>query len=151
MANTTDTTTALDHLDVDDLAERYVALWNEPDAGRRRQLVEQLFVPDGGQVLVDPPAEIRELADFHRFRYPQMAVHGHDSLAARVARNHGNFVASGEHRFVATGTARLLAHVVSVGWEMVAVADDRVAGRGLNVLDLDDDGRIRADHLYVER
>jgi len=151
MATTTDTTNALDHLDVDDLAERYVALWNESDAGRRRQLVEQLFVPDGGQVLVDPPAEVRDLADFHRFRYPQMAVHGHDSLAARVAANHGNFVASGEHRFVATGTNRLLRHIVAVGWEMVAAADDRVAGRGLNVLDLDDDGRIRHDHLYVER
>jgi hypothetical protein len=142
---------ALDHLDIDDLTERYVALWNEPDPGKRRHLVELLWVPDGGQVLVDPPAEVRALADFHRFRYPELEVHGHAALEARVTRNHENVVASGEQIFAAAGTTRLLRHVVGLAWELVSLADDVVTARGLNVFDLDDDGRIRLDHLYIVR
>ncbi len=141
----------LDTLDLDNLTERYVAVWNEADPGKRRHRIEQLWAPDGGQILVDPPAEVRAVADHHRFRPPTLEVHGYDALDARVTQAYENFVAAGEHTFAAAGTTRLLPHVVSVAWAMVSVADGTPAGHGLNVLDLDDEGRIRLDHQYVER
>ena len=34
-----------------ELADRYVTLWNEPDAEQRRRLIEELWTEDGGQIL----------------------------------------------------------------------------------------------------
>ena len=47
--------------DVYELADRYVGLWNEPDALRRRQLIAELWTEDGVHIL-QPPQEIREIA-----------------------------------------------------------------------------------------
>ena len=44
-----------------ELADRYVALWNEPDPDRRRQLIAGLWTEDGSHIL-QPPQEIREVA-----------------------------------------------------------------------------------------
>ena len=43
------------------LAEKYLALWNEPDADLRRQLIDELWTEDGRHVL-QPPQEIRAIA-----------------------------------------------------------------------------------------
>ena len=43
------------------LAENYVALWNEPDAGRRRRMIAKLWAADGRHIL-QPPQEIRAIA-----------------------------------------------------------------------------------------
>ena len=98
------------------------------------------------------PQEVRAVADHHRFPHPPLAVHGHEALDARVSRAHEMFVAAGEHSFVARGEpSRPLRHVLVLPWALVSTADGTPSGRGINVLDLDDDGRIRLDHLYVER
>ena len=44
-----------------ELAERYVALWNEPDPDRRRRMIAELWTADGLHIL-QPPEEIREVA-----------------------------------------------------------------------------------------
>jgi AraC-like DNA-binding protein len=44
-----------------ELADRYVALWNEPDADRRRAAIAELWTEDGVHVL-QPPQEIRDVA-----------------------------------------------------------------------------------------
>ena len=44
--------------DLNDLRERYVAVWNEPDPGARRKQIEALWAPDGSQVLVHSPQYI---------------------------------------------------------------------------------------------
>ena len=44
-----------------ELAEKYLALWNEPDADRRRRLIAELWTEDGRHIL-QPPEEIREIA-----------------------------------------------------------------------------------------
>jgi hypothetical protein len=36
--------------DLDDLAERYMATWNEPDSERRCEAVVELWAPDGAVV-----------------------------------------------------------------------------------------------------
>src|SRR5215217_596192 len=43
------------------LADRYVALWNEPDPEHRRRVIGELWTEDGSQIL-QPPQEIREMA-----------------------------------------------------------------------------------------
>jgi hypothetical protein len=140
------------HIDLTDLADRYAAVWNEPDADRRHQRIIELWAPAGRQVLVDPPEEVRAVADHHQFLAPPLTVHGHDALEARVTRAHDNFIAAGEHAFVASGPATpLLGHVVSLPWEMVATADGSHAGGGVNVVELDDDGRIVVDYQFIER
>jgi hypothetical protein len=44
-----------------ELAAKYMALWNEPDADRRRLLVAELWTEDARHIL-QPPQEIRGIA-----------------------------------------------------------------------------------------
>ena len=137
--------------DLTDFAERYIAVWNEPDADLRRRRIAELWAPGGGQVLVDPPEEVRAAAHYHQFAVPPLEVRGYEALDARVSRAYENFVAAGEYRFVAgEAPARLLPHVVSVPWAMVSVTGEH-AGGGVNVLELDGDGRIQVDFQFIER
>jgi hypothetical protein len=138
--------------DLHDFADRYLALWNEPDPARRRDRIAELWAPGGGQVLADPPQEVRAVADHHRFPAPPLAVYGHDALDARVTRAYELWVAPGEHRFAAAAEpTRLLDHVVGLAWTLVSTADGSPAGGGVNVLHLDEDGRIATDYLFIER
>jgi hypothetical protein len=138
--------------DLHNLADRYLSLWNEPDPARRRECIAELWAPGGGQVLADPPQEVRAAADYHQFPVPPMAVHGHDALDARVTRAYELFVAPGEYRFAAAAEpVRLLDHVIGLPWTMVSTADGSTAGGGVNVLHLAEDGRIATDYLFVAR
>jgi hypothetical protein len=47
--------------ELNELIERYVALWNEPDPGTRRDAIRELWTEDGAQLLA-PPREITERA-----------------------------------------------------------------------------------------
>ena len=44
-----------------ELAEKYLALWNEPDADRRRRMIAELWTEDGRHIL-QSPQEIRVIA-----------------------------------------------------------------------------------------
>jgi hypothetical protein len=44
-----------------ELAEKYMALWNEPDADRRRLMIAELWTEDARHIL-QPPQEIRGIA-----------------------------------------------------------------------------------------
>ena len=44
-----------------ELAEKYVALWNEPDDERRGRMIAKLWTEDGRHIL-QPPEEIRGIA-----------------------------------------------------------------------------------------
>ncbi|MEV6431894.1 hypothetical protein [Nocardia sp. NPDC051463] len=132
------------------LTERYVAMWNEPDAENRSKLIRELWAADGAQVLADPPQEIREAAAALAFPIPTLEVRGHDALERRVTRAYEMFVAPGEHAFAARGRAtQLSVNLVGITWLMVSQADGSVAGGGYDVLALDEDGRIRVDHQFI--
>lgn len=138
-------------LDVKVLADRYIALWNEPDPAARGALIRELWAHDGIQVLVDPPQEIREAAERLAFPVPPLEVRGHDALDARVTRAYEMFVAPGEYVFQAHGDAVvLLPNVVGVRWSMVSARGAETVGGGLDVLALDGEGRIRTDHQFIE-
>lgn len=135
-----------------ELAERYAALWNEPDPSQRREKIRALWAPNGAQVLVDPPQDVRAAADQLRFRKPAFEVHGHEALEARVTRAYEMFIASGQFVFRSLdGSTTLLPDVVAVSWEMVSTKDGAHAGGGVDVLDLADDGRIMTDYQFIER
>jgi hypothetical protein len=134
------------------LVDRYIALWNEPDAETRRTMIRELWALDGAQILADPPAAARDGAADLRFGPPSFEVHGHDALEARVTRAHEMFVADGAYRFQQHGGVHdLLEGLVTFRWKMVTTADGSHAAGGAEVVDLDTSGRIRRDYQFIER
>ncbi|MGW6915991.1 hypothetical protein ACWGB8_19565 [Kitasatospora sp. NPDC054939] len=129
------------------LADRYAALWNEPDAGVRRKAIEALWAEDGVHLL-QPPEDIRERAAGLGFDRSVLEARGYAALEVRVARAYEEFVAPGEYVFRAVGEAVLLRDVLAFGWEMARTADGEVVGGGREFVVLDGDGRIRADYQF---
>ena len=67
----------------EELADRYVALWNEPDPDLRRELIEVLWSEDGSHIL-QPPDEMREAAARPGLGMPvTLEAKGHAELEAR--------------------------------------------------------------------
>jgi hypothetical protein len=135
--------------ELNELVERYVALWNEPDPGTRRDAIRELWTEDGAQLLA-PPREITERAIAIGFDQTTLEARGHRALEARVARAHAEFVAPGDYRFRRAGDPARVGDAVKFAWEMVGVADDAPAATGLEFLVLDVRGRIRLDYQFIE-
>jgi hypothetical protein len=135
--------------DTEDLARRYVAMWNEPDPARRRTMIGELWAEDG-EHLLEPPADMRAQAEALGMAAPKLEIRGHAALERRVARAYADFVADGKHAFrLRPGTSRLR-NVVKLGWEMFATATNEPLGGGLDVLTIDADGRIACDHQFID-
>jgi hypothetical protein len=136
--------------DPNELSDRYVSLWNEPDPERRRQLVAELWTEDGAHFL-QPPREISEFAARPGIGLTAtLEARGHEALAARATSAYEEFVVRGAYRFRRRDDITRVADVVTFGWEMVS-ADGEVAGAGREFLLLDVDGRIRRDYQFIER
>ena len=98
--------------DIEQIVARYVAVWSEPDAGRRRNAIADLWALDGV-----------EIVETRQFR-------GHEELAARVTEAYEMFVGSGTftvtladdpydvtgHHDVITCTVQLTAPTGDVAW-----------------------------------
>ncbi|MEU9837372.1 hypothetical protein AB0D67_38055 [Streptosporangium sp. NPDC048047] len=132
---------------VRELTERYVALWNEPDGGLRRKMIEELWTEDGVHVL-QPPQEIRETAAKLGFDHSTLRARGHDEIDVRVSRAHEEFVAPGEFVFRQGGESVRLDDVVKLTWEMAPAGGGEALGSGLEILVLDGEGRITADYQF---
>ena len=118
-------------LDAQDLADRYVAVWNETDAERRRRQIAGLWVPDG-QHYVD----VRE-------------ARGYAALEERITGSHNKNVRDGGHRFRAVQDARALRDVVFFHWEMLPGSEDRVVASGFMILKVEAEGRILIDYQFM--
>lgn len=136
-------------LDLQQLIDRYVAVWGEPDPGRRRAAVRDLFAVGAVHVL-QPPQEMREAAAGLGFDRLVLEARGHDALETRVRRAYEEFVAPGTYVFRSRGDADRLHDIVKFHWEMVPAAGGEPAGVGLEVLVLDGDGRIAGDYQFIE-
>jgi hypothetical protein len=134
-------------IDPQDLADRYIAQWAEPDAAQRRAAIERLWAENGTHIL-QPPAEIRQIAAGLGFDHTTLEARGYDAIEIRVARSYERFVQKGGITFRPRGDAVRLDGVVKFSWETVSVETGDVAGGGLEILVLDDDGRIRADYMF---
>jgi hypothetical protein len=132
-----------------ELADRYVALWNEPDPDRRRAMIAELWTEDGAHIL-QPPEEVHEIASRPGIGLSaRLEARGHAALEARAASAYEEFIAPGEFSFRKRDDALLLADVVKFRWEMVSMSGE-VAGVGLEFLLMAPDGRIRADYQFIE-
>ena len=131
------------------LAEQYTALWNEPDADRRRTMIAALWTRDASHFL-QPPQEIRAIA-----ASPGIAVtailqaRGHEEIEARAASVYAHWVGSEGLSFRGRDDVERLGDVVKFHWEAVA-QDGQTAAGGLNVLVLAPDGRIERDYTFVD-
>ncbi|HZZ36717.1 MAG TPA: nuclear transport factor 2 family protein [Caulobacteraceae bacterium] len=117
--------------DTDRLFERYVAMWNEPNAEIRRRLIDDLWTEGGAHFVRD------------------LEYRGHEQLEERVKSAHERFVGTGEHTFVGTEALKR-GNGVRVRWRMVTRKDGTDAGGGCDFLVLADDGRIAADYQFPE-
>ncbi len=131
-----------------ELAEKYLALWNEPDADRRRRTIAELWTEDGRHIL-QPPQEIRDIA-----AQPGIALtatleaRGHEAIEARAASVYEHWVASEGLSFRGRDDVERLADVVKFHWEAVG-KDGEVFAVGLDFLVLAANGRIERDYTFV--
>jgi hypothetical protein len=131
-----------------ELAEKYVALWNEPDPGRRRRTIAELWKEDGRHFL-QPPQEIRAMA-----ARPGLATtaileaRGHAEIEARATSAYEHWVGTEGLTFRGRDDAERLGDVVKFHWEAVA-KDSEVVAVGLVFLVLAADGRIERDYTFV--
>jgi hypothetical protein len=116
--------------DLQSLSARYVAVWNETDAGRRRQQIAELWVPDGPHYV-----GTRE-------------VRGYEALESRIRESHEKNVRDDGNRFRAAQGARRLHDVVAFYWEMLPADGETVLGRGLEFLIVNEKGRILIDYMF---
>ena len=131
------------------LADRYMALWNEPDADRRRRMIAELWTEDGSQIL-QPPQEMREIAASPGIGLAAtLEARGHSELQARATMSYEHWVGSEGLSFRARDDAQRLGDVVKFHWEAVA-ADGSTAAVGLNVLVLAADGRVQRNYTFVD-
>jgi hypothetical protein len=132
-----------------ELADRYVAVWNEALPAVRRATVSELWTEDGVHIL-QPPDEVVKIASRPGVGVTAvLQARGHDELTARVESAHTEFVASGQMTFRRRGEVSRVHDVVRLSWEAV-LSDGSVGGWGTDFLVLDADGRIRADYQFVE-
>jgi ketosteroid isomerase-like protein len=117
--------------DVSAFVDKYVAVWNEPDATRRAEAVASLWVEDGV-----------EFTDTRVFR-------GHEAIESRVTEAYGQFVATGEANVAAgEGSAR---HHDALSFRIMLVpAGGGIAFWAAEVfVILGEDGRIKSDHQFT--
>jgi hypothetical protein len=118
--------------DLNELAHRYVAVWNEPDHLKRRNDIETLWAQDGMHFT------------------PTREVAGYDALEARVEEAHNKFVR--DQGFVFRVAGEPLGHhgVVKFYWVMVDPQSEAVSAAGSDILHMDDSGCIATDHQFTE-
>ncbi|MFK0191842.1 nuclear transport factor 2 family protein [Kitasatospora sp. NPDC090308] len=119
--------------DPEELARRYVRLWNEPDPDRRRAAVAELFAP----------------AVAHRT--PTTAVDGRAALTERIALAHAAWVRDTGHAFRLLPGTDGHHGVVRLRWEMVRAASGECVSAGTDLLGLDPAGLVLTDHQFIDR
>ena len=131
-----------------ELTETYIALWNEPDADRRRRMIATLWTEEGRHIL-QPPQEIRGVA-----AQPGIAMtailqaRGPEEIEARATSVYEHWVGSEGLSFRGRDDAERLSDVVKLHWEAVG-KDGTVFAVGLSFLVLAADGRIARDYTFI--
>jgi hypothetical protein len=131
-----------------EISSSYVALWNEPDADQRRQMIAKLWAEDGRHIL-QPPQEIRAIAAQPGIAMTAILMaQGYEEIEARVTSAYEHWVGSEGLSFRGRDDADRLGDVVKLHWEAVA-KDGTLFAVGLSFLVLAADGRIERDYTFV--
>jgi len=119
-------------LDITAIAARYLAVFNEPDAGPRRAAIEDIWRPDATEFVFE------------------VQFHGYEELEARVIRAYQTFVATG--KYTVKGVGDVSRHDDIVMFTAQLVTPDGVVDWATRVfLLLDGDGRIREDYQLTTK
>jgi hypothetical protein len=133
--------------DPNQVAARYVAIWNEADPERRREGVADLWSEDAVHLL-QPPQEVYESAKGLQLA-PLFQARGHDELEGRVTSAYEQFVATGQMSFRPRDDASRIGDAVKFHWEGVSPSGE-VLAVGLELVILAPDGRIQTDYQFIE-
>jgi hypothetical protein len=106
--------------DITTTIDTYLEAYGETDAGRRRELIEQIWAHDGQ--LIDPPLDAA----------------GREAISAMASAVQGQFPG---HSFRRTSAVDAHHGFARYGWDLVA-ADGSVTVSGMDVAELDD-GQLR--------
>lgn len=109
---------------------RYFKAWNTGDPEALAEAVAAAWTADGSYT--DPLAE----------------AGGHDRIAAVIAGAHERFPG---FSFRLTGAVDGHHDIARFGWELVSGADGSAPVAGFDVITLDEDGRIRSVHGFLDR
>ena len=123
----------MDHAQLETFIARYISMWHESDAHRRRELVHELWAEDAENIT-------------RRF-----IVRGMPQIILRVDRAHQEWVASRGFIFRSSGNADSHNNVVKFFWEMLPRDGGPIEARGLDIFVLNDDRRIRSLYQFPER
>src|SRR5205807_750982 len=123
--------------DIKEFADRYVNIWNEPDAGRRRQTVRALWQEDA-----------RHLAR-------TIEAVGHDGIEMRVRTAYEKWVKEKGNIFRLRDGVDSHHDTIKLRWEMLPARDEDTLGGevisiGFDFLVLGGDGRIRTGYQFIE-
>jgi len=124
MTETTETT----ELAASEIADRYLAVWSEPDPAKRRAAVVALWAPDGVE-FVDGGVQHRE----------------HDGLDARVREAYEAFIATGEYALTSPGDVSSHDDIVTFTAQLTT-PDREVAWAARVFLLIRPDGLISEDY-----
>jgi uncharacterized protein len=113
-----------------ELVERYLAIWNEADADRRRAAIAKLWTQDAVHFT------------------NSLEARGYDAIEARVTTAYDKFVGTGEYVFKPAGDADEHHNGVRLKWKMVPPAGGAVAAAGSVFMIVGEDGRIRCDYQF---
>jgi hypothetical protein len=117
-------------INIDQVVNRYVAVWSEPDPEVRRRAIEGLWADDGV-----------ELVESARFR-------GHEELDARIAAAYKQFVESG--RFNVTSADDAFGHHDAVTFTIrLTTMDGEVAWAARVFLIFGEDDLILYDYQFT--
>lgn len=112
-----------------EIIDRYVAVWNEGDPERRRRRIYKVWAPGGTTC------------------YRLLDAHGYDAIEARVAGSWEKWLRDGKYVF---RPKRTIAHhhVVKFEFELVTVPEGAVEANGLCYLLLSGGGRVWHDYQF---
>ena len=106
--------------DVITTVDTYLAMWNEPDAAARAELIERAWIEDG------------------RYRDPLLEADGHAALSEMVTAVHAQYPGQRFRRLSGIDQHHDQARFA---WELSG-DDGTVTVQGLDVVELADDGRL---------
>lgn len=120
--------TETSELTAEKIADRYLAVWSEPDPAARRAAVAALWAPDGVE-FIDGGIQFR----------------GHDGLDARVREAYEQFVAAGAYALTSAGDVARHDDIVTFTVQLTT-PDGEAAWAARIFLLLGRDGLIREDY-----
>lgn len=118
--------------DAQDLADRYVAVWNETDEKVRRSAIARLWTPEGNHFV------------------NTLEARGFEALEARITGAHERNVRDNGNLFRVRQDARRLSDIVTFHWDMVPAQGGDSLAVGLQVLMTAEDGRIVTDYQFIK-